>query len=347
MVDFALTEEQELLRDTARALLAKECPSELVRAAYYDVTADGPSQARSLYDTHLREWAALGDGALVDLCLFCEEAGAALAPGPLWVSAGFALPLLRAAGHPDADAVAAGELTATVAMAGADGVWAPHDGEECWFVPHADEVDRVVVVRPGPALVVAEAAGLEPVRIETLDRSRSLFRLAVPAGAATVALDPAGLTGALERATVALAAEMVGVGRWLQETTVAYVSERVQFDRPVGSFQGLQWKLVDAALVQERAAAATYYAAMCVDADDPDRRSAVHVAKAAAGRAARGWSRTGLQAHGGIGYTWEHDLHLRLRRAYGADHLLGDADWHHDRLAELIFDVHPKGETSD
>ena len=76
---------------------------------------------------------------------------------------------------------------------------------------------------------------------------------------------------------------------------------------------------------------------MCLDAGDPDRHHAVHVAKASAGSAARGFSREGLQAHGGIGYTWEHDLHLRLRRAYGSDHILGDADWHRDRLADLIL----------
>ncbi len=338
MVDFVLSDEQELLRDTARALFTKECPSSLVRAAFYDVTDDGPQAARALYDTHLRDWAALGDGPLVDLCLFQEESGAAVAPGPLWTSASFALPLLRAAGHPEADRVAAGELTATVAMAGPDGEWEVGDHDECWFVPHAEEVDRVVFVLPGPSVLVAPADHVVAHRIEAMDRVRGLFHLAVPldrTGAA--AITDGQLADAVQRATVALSAEMVGAGRWLQDTTVDYVKERVQFGRPVGSFQGLQWKLVDAALVQERATAAVYYAAMCIDADDPDRTSAVHVAKAAAGRAARGWSRTGLQAHGGVGYTWEHDLHLRLRRAYGSDHLLGDTDHHHDRLADLMF----------
>jgi alkylation response protein AidB-like acyl-CoA dehydrogenase len=142
----------------------------------------------------------------------------------------------------------------------------------------------------------------------------------------------------VERATVALAAELVGVSRWLLDTTLAYVNERVQFGKPVGSFQGLQWELVDMALDHERAAAAVYYAAMAVDADDSDRHRAVHVAKAAAGTAARHSARTGLQAHGGIGYTWEHDLHLYLRRAYAGDDLLGDTAYHHDRLAELLLD---------
>lgn len=338
MVDFVLSEEQELLRDTARALFAKECPSSLVRDGFYDVTDDGPAGVRALVDTHLREWVGLGDGPLVDLCLFLEEAGAAVAPGPVWTGASFALPLLRAAGHPDADAVAAGELTATVAMAGPDGRWTVGDHDVCWFVPHADEVDRVVFVVPGPAVLVAAADGLPRQPIEAMDRTRPLWRIPVPSERASARpVTGEALDDAVRRATVALSAELVGVGRWLQGATLDYVTERVQFDRPVGSFQGLQWKLVDAALVQERATAAVAYAAMCIDAGDPDAASAAHVAKAAAGRAARGWARTGLQAHGGIGYTWEHDLHLRLRRAYGSDHLLGDADHHHDRLADLML----------
>jgi alkylation response protein AidB-like acyl-CoA dehydrogenase len=121
------------------------------------------------------------------------------------------------------------------------------------------------------------------------------------------------------------------------DSTVAYARERVQFDRPIGSFQGVQFQLVDAGLDLQRASAAVSYAAMCVDADDEDRHRAVHVAKAAAGTAARHAAKVGLQVHGGIGYTWEHDLHLYLRRAYASDDLLGDVAWHHDRLADLVL----------
>ena len=340
MVDFALTPEQEMLRDTARALFRKECPSSLVRAAFYDVTDDGPAEARGFVDTHLREWQALGEGPLVDLCLFLEESGAAVAPGLVWIGAAFALPLLRAAGHPDADVIAAGELTATVAWAGRDGR-VTADGGERWFVPHVDDVDRVVVLGRGPSVACLEPADLLSRRIEAMDLARPIFRVEVPDGALAGArpIEQESIDAAVRRATVALAAEMVGVGRWIQEATLAYVSERVQFGRPVGSFQGLQWELVDAALTQERATAAVYYAAMCVDAGDPDQDAAVHTAKAAAGRAAKGWSHMGVQAHGGIGYTWEHDLHLRLRRAYGDDRLLGDVDWHHERLGALLFEA--------
>ena len=95
------------------------------------------------------------------------------------------------------------------------------------------------------------------------------------------------------------------------------------------------------ALAWEQSSAAVAYAAMTLDAGDADRRSAVHVAKASAGEAARHCARDGIQVHGGIGFTWENDLHFRLRRAYASDYLLGQASWHHDRLADHLFARQP------
>ena len=141
----------------------------------------------------------------------------------------------------------------------------------------------------------------------------------------------------LERATVALAAEMAGTARRLFDMALAYAKERVQFDVPIGSFQAIQHKLAEVALDLERATSAVYYAAMAIDAKDADRHRATHVAKAAAGAAATRAAKDGIQIHGGIGYTWEHDLHLFIRHAYGSEAWLGTRDWHHDRLAELLF----------
>jgi len=106
---------------------------------------------------------------------------------------------------------------------------------------------------------------------------------------------------------------------------------------PIGSFQAIQHKLADVALDLERATSAVYYAAMAIDAKDADWHRATHVAKAAAGAAATRAAKDGIQIHGGIGYTWEHDLHLFIRHAYGSEAWLGTRDWHHDRLAELLF----------
>jgi alkylation response protein AidB-like acyl-CoA dehydrogenase len=349
-VDFTLSDEQELLRETAAALFDREFPSELVRAAAYDRTEDGPALARAAFDAHLRDWFVLGDASVVEQCLFLQESGRAVLTGPLWSSSALALPVLRAAGAPQADDVASGTATATVALAGRDGRWVPNGEPTKCFVPDAGSVDMLVVVAgegtgpgglDGATATVLDAAGVDRREVANLDRSRPLFEVTPPSGAGALPVDPDALRRALQRATVALAAELVGVARWLREATLDYVRHREQFGRPVGSFQGLQWKLVDAALAEERAAAAMAYAAMCLDAEDPDRHDAVHVAKAAAGAAARRWATDGLQAHGGIGYTWEHDLHLRLRRAQAADHLLGDADWHRDHLATSLFDEEP------
>jgi alkylation response protein AidB-like acyl-CoA dehydrogenase len=118
---------------------------------------------------------------------------------------------------------------------------------------------------------------------------------------------------------------------------LAYAKERVQFDVPIGSFQAIQHKLAEMSLVLERSTASVHYAAMTVDASDADRTRSCHVAKAAAGEAARRILKDGIQIHGGIGYTWEHDLHLYLRRATADEYLLGTTPWHHERLADLLF----------
>jgi len=336
-MDFTLTPDQEALRDAARTLLTREWPTTSVRAY-----ADDPSAAEPLAK-HLREWAALAEAPLVDLCLVLEETGAVLAPGTFFATTALFAPLLAAvdAAHPLLPGILAGEVTGTVALAGADGRWVPNDEPVKHYVPDADRVDNVAVVlsgADGPRVAVLERPAVRPV--ETLDWTRRLGEVTVPAGAAAEAVPvaPGALAAVLERATVALAAEMLGTTRWLFDATLAYAKERVQFDRPIGSFQAVQHKLADMRLVLERAGSAVYYAAMAVDAGDPDRHRAAHVAKAVAGEAARRNAKDGIQVHGGIGYTWEHDLHLYIRRAYAQEALLGTADEHRDALAALVLD---------
>jgi alkylation response protein AidB-like acyl-CoA dehydrogenase len=141
----------------------------------------------------------------------------------------------------------------------------------------------------------------------------------------------------MQRATVALSAEMVGTARRLLDMSVAYAKERYQFDVPIGSFQALQHRLAECSLAVERAQAAAQFAAMALDADDESRHRAVHVAKAAAGTAAMRATKDAAQVHGGIGYTWEHDLHLYFRRAAASEFWLGTTRDHHDQLADRLF----------
>jgi alkylation response protein AidB-like acyl-CoA dehydrogenase len=333
-MDFSLSDDQQLLRDTARNLLTKECPTTLLRAHIED-----PAAADPLWE-HLRDFAALGAGPCADLCLFLEEVGYVAAPGLFFPTVALAAPILAAAGDDHLDAVLNGEATATLALAGADGIWTPNAEPVKTFVPEADRADWIVVVDAGPTVRVIAATDARLRQVGTADFSRRMFEVGIevqaPADAARD-IDDGALAAALERATVALAAEMVGTARRLFDMTLAYAKERIQFDVPIGSFQAIQHKLADTSLTVERATAAVQYASMALDADDRERHRATHVAKAAAGAAATRAAKDGQQIFGGIGYTWEHDLHLFTRHAFGSEHWMGTTDWHHDRLAELLF----------
>ena len=310
-MDFTFTDEQQLLRETARALLEKECPPSLVRAYQDDATA-----ADGLWK-HLSEWLELGNRPLVDLCLFLEELGAVVAPGPFFSSTVLWAPLGL-------------DGTGTVAFL--------NEPAMPWVLD-ANSVDKVAIV-DGDSLTVVETSSLEIQPVESIDWTRNASNLGKAPekqGQAAPATDFGGVQGLWERAWVAISAELVGTARTLLAKTIAYAKERRQFDRPIGSFQAIQHKLADMAVAYEEAWGAVYYAAMAVDAGDEDRHRAAHVAKIMAGAAATRAAKDGIQIHGGIGYTWEHDLHLFIRRAYGSEHLFGTCDWHRDRLADLIL----------
>ena len=183
--------------------------------------------------------------------------------------------------------------------------------------------------------VVIESSRLTVRPVQTIDWTRRLFE--VSGSGDFDPPRPFDLQALRDRAYVALSAEMLGTARWLLQATIAYAKERQQFGRPIGSFQAIQHKIADMALVYEQAWSAVYYAAMAIDTGDPGRHRAAHVAKIMAGAAATRCAKDGIQVHGGIGYTWEHDLHLYIRRAYASEHLLGTADWHRDRLADLLL----------
>jgi alkylation response protein AidB-like acyl-CoA dehydrogenase len=309
-VDFSLTDDQVLLSDTARKVLERECPPALVRAHIED-----PSVYEPLW-RHLAEYAPLAAGPTTDLCLFLEQTGYAAAPGP------FLATMLYASLVGDD-----GTITGTVASI-AD--------EANPFVLEADRVEKVAFVLPGPRVAVADTRDLTLRPVATVDFSRRLFSIE---GAPTHSqpFDVGLLDLWRDRTHVCVAAEMVGVSRRIFDMALAYAKERKQFDVPIGSFQAIQHKMADMSLALERATAAVQYAAMTVDARDENRHRASHVAKAAAGEAARRILKDGLQIHGGVGYTWEHDLHLFMRRALGDEYLFGTTSWHLDRLADLLM----------
>ncbi len=315
-MDFSLTEDQQLLRDTATKLLTRECPPALVRAHIDDVAVYEPLWR------HLREYTALGAGPATDLCLFLEQTGYVAAPGPFLATA-----LYTSLCGGD------GETTGTVAFV---------DDPMNPFVLEADRVEQLAVIGPGPTTAVIETGQVrERLRfVGTIDFSRRVFQFdGSDLDLRFEPVDPDTFDGWRDRAHVSIAAEMTGTARRIFDMALAYAKERVQFDRPIGSFQAIQHKLADMSLALQRATAAVQYAAMTCDADAGDRMLACHSAKAAAGEAARRILKDGAQIHGGIGYTWEHDLHLYLRRATADEDMLGTTSWHLDRIADLLFDV--------
>ncbi|HEY1739129.1 MAG TPA: acyl-CoA dehydrogenase family protein, partial [Acidimicrobiia bacterium] len=210
------------------------------------------------------------------------------------------------------------------------------------FVPDADIVDVILVVEPGWRVHALEAADATVDVVETADTTRRLCTVEFApsaAGTAPSTLDADAAALWLDRVFVCAAAELVGTARRLFDMALAYAKERVQFDRPIGSFQAIQHKLADMSLALERSTAAVHYGAMTVDGEiDPGSRArAAHTAKAAAGTAAQRILKDSIQIHGGIGYTWEHDLHLYLRRATVSATQFGTTTWHHDRIADLLF----------
>ncbi|NQY91520.1 MAG: hypothetical protein HRT46_07655 [Deltaproteobacteria bacterium] len=326
-MDFSLSAEQEMVRSTAHSLFEGQCPAGLLQAAWDDKRAAAP-----LWDEHLYQWVELAGADLVDLVLFMGEHGRAAAPGVFFAS-------LQAAQLAAPTGLAA-EGSATVAVAGENGLWIPHDGNARHHVPSAGDADEMLWVAgslAAPTMALVPTASATLTEVDQLDRLRPMYTVELAGPPRGIPVDPTAFAHAVDRALVTTAAELIGAGRWLLETSVEYACEREQFGQPIGSFQGLQWMLVDAAILLERADASVAYAAMCVDADDTDRHRAVHVAKAEAGLAARSVARTAMQVHAGTGYTFEHGLHFRLRRAYAGDAFMGPSGYHLDRLGQLLF----------
>src|SRR5205085_6666306 len=186
------------------------------------------------------------------------------------------------------------------------GVWVPHADPLKSYVPEGERVDHVAVVHEagtaGPSVMVLHRPEVRP--LPTVDFSRRLCEIDIDAIDATSGsvdgpypIPPAAVAAVMERAAVAVAAELLGASRWMFEATLAYAKQREQFDRPIGSFQAIKHKLANMALAHERASSAVYYAAMAIDAGDADRQRAAHVAKAAAGEAARLAAKAGIQIH--------------------------------------------------
>jgi alkylation response protein AidB-like acyl-CoA dehydrogenase len=308
----------------------------------------------------------------VDLTVLMEEMGRAVMPGPFFSTLLGGLTILEAGSAAQKKEwltkIAGGEAKAALAFtepnarwdAAAVGVTAREAGGKFTlsgtklFVLDAHVADVIVVVartreskRPEEGLslflVPKGARGLTVKLLPTMDQTRKLCEVkfddvVVGADALMGPRDGAWtpLARVLDRATVALCAEMCGGAQRVLDMTTEYAKIRIAFGKPIGSYQGVKHRAADMLVESENAKSLTYYAAWAVDENVPEAPLAASMAKAYASDAFRKIAGAGIQLHGGIGFTWEHDLHLYFKRAKSSEFTFGDASYHRERVAQLI-----------
>jgi len=372
-MDFDLNKAQKLLQQSARDFFARECKPERVRELMATDTAYDDGLWRAMADqgwTGLiipEEFGGLGL-SLVDLIAVSEEMGRACLPGPFLSTLWAAALIDRAGGEGQRkqylEPIAAGDMKATVALLEEDTDWNPEsvqlraekEGKEFRlrgrkeFVADAEVADLIIcVARGNDGLVLAPVEkGAKGMKIDAtpgVDATRKLYSVefedVVAPEADALAFNTRTLD-AVESATatavVALSAEMVGGMRWTLETAVEYAKTRQQFGKAIGVYQAVQHQLADMFLMTEGARSAVYYAAWAVSENDPSAKLAVSIAKAYCSDAAREVGNRGAQAHGGIGFTWEHNLQLYYKRAKASEAMFGDANYHREEIARKVVD---------
>ncbi len=334
---FALDEDREALRSTARDLLTELCPPAAVRAAWTQPPDRRPWQALADAGT-LAMLVPQSEGGLgldeTYLVPVLGEAGRAALPHPLAETALVAAPL-GVTGP-----MVATDLGAAVPMAAGDEeVAAPTkaagEGAAGAAIPSATFAEGFLLVS-GRGLRLYEAHEVDVEPVETVDASRHCGQVRPRASGKAVTKDPAAVAAAFDRGVLGAAAELLGLSRAMLELTVGYAAQRHQFGKPIGSFQAVKHHLANARLEIEFAAPAVLYAAHAVARCEPDASRSVSQAKWLSGSAAAVTGRAALQCHGAIGYTTEHDLHLYLKRSWALARSWGGADFHADRVAASI-----------
>ncbi len=358
-MDFGFSDTQEHIKETARGFLSERYSPDKVREL-----AESESYDDALWEEIVElGWPGIaiaeehgGQGrGMVELVILCEELGYACAPTPFLSNASAGLAIAAAGSDSQREArlpgIAAGSALGTVGLAArgdagsgsstrggrepgsAEGGGRSMDGDsgvEAPLVPDAAAADVIVMLGGQDGLVAdAAAASVEPVR--TIDPTRRYARVSAGDGEEL----PGDCAAARDVIAVALAAELTGVAQRALELAVAYAKEREQFGRAIGAYQAVSHRCAQMLYDTEEARSLTYYAAWTADAERESLPLAAAMAKARASDSA--WAVTGaaLQVHGGIGFTWEHDLHFLLKRARVGSQLYGTAAEHRDRVATL------------
>ena len=377
-MNFAFSEEQEMLRDTARRFLESKSPSEVVRRLME--TEEG-------YDGSLwaeiatQGWQAMaipeeygGAGfTFMEQAILMEEMGRTLFPSPYLSTVVVVADLILTAGSEEQKqellpGIASGESTFALAHLEENGSWdadgvtmvAKKDGSDLVldgvksFVVDGHTADTLIVVvrtddssrgEDGISLVVVpgDAAGLTRHRLETMDQTRKQAQITfegvrVPASAilGSQGTGWASMGDTLDRAVVALAFEQVGGAAKCLEMSVQYAKDRVQFGRPIGSFQAIKHKCADMLVEVESAKSAAYYSGWAVTTGDDDVEIVAPLAKSYCSEAFFHCASETIQIHGGIGFTWEHDAHLYFKRAKTDELLFGSPAHHRAILADRL-----------
>jgi alkylation response protein AidB-like acyl-CoA dehydrogenase len=329
-MNFDFTDDQQAIKRTAHDLLADRFKPDTVRDL---------AEGERYEDAHWSELAELGWPGIfvgeelggqglgtVELVILMEELGHSLAPVPFLSNAAAGLALQHAGSDAQKErwleGVATGQARGTVGTL--------RDGAAA-LVPDADSAE-VIVLLDGDGATVHEASSCEIEPLATIDQTRRYSR--VSPGAAGEPLE-GDVTGAADRMAVAAAAELVGISQRVMEMAVEYARDRKQFDRPIGAYQAISHRCADMLRETESARSATLWAAWTAESEPETLSEASSMAKALASDAGWNVSASALQVHGGIAFTWEHDLHFFLKRAKVDGTLFGSARAHRDRVADI------------
>lgn len=373
-MDFDFTQEQVMLRDLSREFLARESTPRAVRALWDDSLGYSEATWQQMSEMGLHgltvpeTYGGQGMG-VVELALVLDEMGRAAYPGPYFATTVLAASAIQASGSSEAQArylpdIAAGRTRASFALLESALSWQPSSVQlqasrsgsgfvlsgVKRFVPWAHVADYILVVARTSAdgvtvfVVPHDAAGVSEARNVEMDRTNPTSTLtfkdvSVPADAVIGEVDQGWpiVETVLQRAAVAAAAEMLGASRRCMDMSVEYAKVRQQFGQPIGMFQAIKHACAEMLLEVENSHAATYYAAWALDAGSDDAALAASAAKAYVGDASRKVCGSAIQVHGGIGFTWDYDLHIYFKRAKHFEPLYGDADFHRERALQLTL----------
>ncbi|MHB8669407.1 MAG: acyl-CoA dehydrogenase family protein [Acidimicrobiales bacterium] len=369
-MNFAFSEEQEELRRTVRSFLEDKSPSAEVRRLMETTEGYDPAVWRQMAEQLGLQGLAIpeehgGSGyGYVELVVVLEEMGRALLCAPYFATVALAANTVLQSGDDAAKkellpGIASGETIATLAFTEDNGRWdadgitmaATRSGDG-WsldghkmFVIDGHVADLVLVAARTPAgislfRVPGDAAGLTRTPLSTMDQTRKQARLEF-SGVPAKLLGAEGkgwevLSRVLDLVAVALAAEQVGGAQKCLEMSVEYAKVRVQFGRPIGSFQAIKHKCADMLLEVESAKSAAYYAGWAAAELNDELPVVASLAKSYCSEAYFHAAAENIQIHGGIGFTWEHDAHLYFKRAKSSELLFGDPTYHRELLAQRI-----------